>query len=216
MVMKFYPDEIKSIKDNFITKVTYSYLEIKAPEKCSLNEKVKVELDIKELTKVTEYSWIGLYEIGKGNNEYISYLPTPLGDVIGQPKSTIDYLMPSVSGEFEFRFFTSEYKRSHSSKVSKNKITVGYHTTTSKLLEGWQKGNLDEIKPKKLRFSWVISGFEKKDEKVEDKKVDKKKDEKIEEKKPEESFQKCSAQLISEKESKYSKKLYSISIFRIH
>jgi len=96
MVMKFYPEEIKVIKDNFITKASYSYLEIKAPEKCLQNEKIKVELDIKELAKVTEYSWIGLYEIGKGNNEYISYLPTPLGDVIGQPKSTIEYLMPSV------------------------------------------------------------------------------------------------------------------------
>jgi len=169
--MKFYPDEIKCIKENFLTKATYSYLEIKAPEKTLHNERIKVELDIKELSKVTEYSWIGLYEVGKSNSEYISYIPTPLGDVIGQPKSTIQYLMPSVSGEFEFRFFTSEYKRSHSSKLSKNKIVCGYHTTTSKLLEGWQKGSLDEVKPKKLRFKWVISGYERFEEKnVEEKK----------------------------------------------
>jgi len=171
LVMKFYPDEIKCIKENFLTKATYSYLEIKAPEKTLHNERIKVELDIKELSKVTEYSWIGLYEVGKSNSEYISYIPTPLGDVIGQPKSTIQYLMPSVSGEFEFRFFTSEYKRSHSSKLSKNKIVCGYHTTTSKLLEGWQKGSLDEVKPKKLRFNWVISGYERFEEKnVEEKK----------------------------------------------
>jgi len=152
MVMKFYQEEIKNLKSNFITKASYSYLDIVSPEKCSFAEKVKVELDIKDLGIVTESSWLGVYEFGKNDNEYLAYMPTPIGEVISQPKSIIEFLMPSISGVFEFRFFVSQYRRSHSSKNSKNKIVCGYHTTTSKLLEGWIKSNIDEINPKKIKI----------------------------------------------------------------
>jgi len=66
-----------------------------------------------------------------------------------------------------------------------------------------------------LRFSWVISGFEKKDEKkVEEKKDEKKKDEKVLEKKTRRKFSKMFSSINFRKGNKIFKKLYSTSIFR--
>jgi hypothetical protein len=188
--LKTYEEEIKTLKQEFEHSQTFPSVKLTFPSLCKLQEKIKIEIESKDLQQLTENSWIGLYEINKPDKEYITFYSTPIGSVLTQEKTTFELTMPNYSGEFCFRFFVKNYQKAVDVHDSTKRIVCGYSLTSAKLNGGWEKGILDDSDPKKLVFEWNINGLQEKN---------------------------CYAQLINSTEQKYSRNyLEQINIVKLN